>query len=34
MRAPADTYWYLSATTELLEAASERFERYQKEASR
>jgi integrase/recombinase XerD len=30
---PADTYWYLSATTELLEAASERFERYQKEAS-
>lgn len=27
---PADTYWYLAATTELLEAASERFESYHK----
>ncbi|MFZ0593573.1 MAG: tyrosine-type recombinase/integrase [Bryobacteraceae bacterium] len=31
---PADTYWYLSATAELLEAASERFESYKKEPAR
>lgn len=30
---PTDTYWYLTATTELLETASERFEHHQREGA-
>jgi integrase/recombinase XerD len=31
--APADTYWYLTATAELLESASVRFENHQREGA-